>query len=63
LAPLEDLALIHVLNGEQDVSMDILEQLLKMPFGWDTTNTIPLLKIHPYWKPLQNNPRFRKMIQ
>ena len=59
LAPLEDLALIHVLNGEQATAMDILEQLLKMPFGWDTTNTIPLLKAHPYWKPLLNNPRFR----
>ncbi|HYV90559.1 MAG TPA: adenylate/guanylate cyclase domain-containing protein [Chitinophagales bacterium] len=63
IAPLEDLALIHVLNGEQDAAIDILEQLLKMPFGWDTTNTIPLLKIHPYWKPLQNNPRFQKMIR
>jgi serine/threonine-protein kinase len=63
LAPLENLALIHTLLGEQDAAIDILEQLLKMPFGWDITNTIPLYKTYPYWKLLQTNPRFQKMIQ
>jgi len=63
LAPLESLALIYTLLGDQDIAIDILEQLLKMPFGWDLTNTIPLYKTYPYWRLLHNNPRFRKMVQ
>ena len=61
--PLEGLALIYTLLGEQDAAVDILQQLLKMPCGYNLTNTIPLYKNYPYWKPLQNNPRFQKMIQ
>jgi tetratricopeptide (TPR) repeat protein len=63
VSPLENLALIHTLLGEQDAAIDILEQLLKMPFGWDASNTVALYKTYPYWKLLQKNPRFQKMIQ
>jgi TolB-like protein/class 3 adenylate cyclase/Flp pilus assembly protein TadD len=63
LAPLENLALINTLLGQQDAAIDILEQLLKMPCGWDITNTVPLYRTVPYWKLLQNNPRFQKMVQ
>ena len=60
---LESLAIIHTLLGDQDPAIDILEKLLKMPLGWNVTNSIPLYKNYPYWKTLQNNPRFQKMIQ
>ena len=60
---LEGLAIIHTLLGNQDAAIDILEKLLKMPLGWSVTNSIPIYKNFPYWKTLQNNPRFQKMIQ
>jgi tetratricopeptide (TPR) repeat protein len=63
ISPLESLALIHTLLGDQDEAIDILEQMLKMPFAWTMSNTIPLYKIHYYWKPLRSNPRFQKMIE
>jgi tetratricopeptide (TPR) repeat protein len=61
--PMEDMALIHTLLGEQDAAIEILEQLLKMPFGWDMTNSNVLYKTYPYWKSLRNNVRFQKMIR
>ena len=63
VVPLESLALVHAYLGEQDASIDILEKLLKMPRGFVITATIPLYKMHPYWKSLQNNPKFQKMIK
>lgn len=63
IAPLENLALIYTLLGDQDKAIDILEQLLKMPFGWHDSNTVFLYRTHPNWKLLQNNPRFQKIIQ
>ena len=60
---LESMAIIHTLLGNQDAAIDILEKLLKMPLGWSVTNSIPIYKNFPYWKTLQNNPRFQKMIQ
>ena len=62
LGPLENLAISYTLLGDQDTAIDILEQMLKMPLGWNITNSIPLYKNFPYWKSLQNNPRFQKMI-
>lgn len=63
ISPLESLALIYTLAGEQDKAIDILEDLLKMPFAWTMSNNIPLYKLYYYWKPLLNNPRFQKLIQ
>ena len=63
LGPLENLALIHHLLGDEDEAMDILEALLKMPFGFDATNTKPLYKTYPYWKLLQKNKRFIQMVK
>ena len=60
--PFESLALVYTLLGDQDTAIDILEQFLKMPFGWTVTNSVTLYKNYPYWKSLQNNPRFQKMI-
>jgi adenylate cyclase len=63
IGPLQNLALIYTLLDDQDKAIDILEQLLKMPFGWDDSNTIPLYRAYPDWKLLQTNPRFKKLIQ
>ncbi|HET6996821.1 MAG TPA: hypothetical protein VFI06_17630, partial [Chitinophagaceae bacterium] len=63
IGPIQNLALIYTLLNEQDKAIDILEQLLKMPFGWAGTNSIPLYRMYPDWKLLQNNPRFKKLIQ
>jgi adenylate cyclase len=62
-SPLESLALIYTLTGEHDKAVDILQQLLKMPFAWTMSNTIPLYRMHYYWKLLQTNRRFQQMIQ
>jgi len=62
VVPLEGLAVVHTYLGEQDAAIDILEQLLKLPFGGLCNNTIPLYIRYPYWKSLQNNPRFKKLI-
>jgi TolB-like protein/class 3 adenylate cyclase/Flp pilus assembly protein TadD len=63
IGPLENLALIHLLLGDQDEAIDILEQLLKMPFGWDATNSKTLYKTHPNWKLLQKNARFQQLLR
>jgi serine/threonine-protein kinase len=63
IGPLQNLALIYTLLDDQDKAIDILEQLLKMPFGWDDLNSIPLYRTDPSWKLLLNNPRFKKLIQ
>ncbi|MBX7107007.1 MAG: hypothetical protein K1X61_00015 [Chitinophagales bacterium] len=59
----EYMALIYTQLGEQDQAIDILIQMLDMPFGWTMSNTIPLYKMHYYWKPLRNNPRFQKILR
>lgn len=62
VVPIEGLAVVHTYLGEEDKAIDVLEQLLKLPFGGLCSNTIPLYIRHPYWKPLQNNPRFKKLV-
>ena len=63
LLPLEGLALVYTYLGKQNEAIDILEKLLKLPINFSNTTTIPLYKLHPNWKSLQNNPRFKKMVQ
>ena len=61
--PLEGLAIVYTYLGDQDAAIDLLKKLLKLPKDFPNTTTIPLYKRHPYWKSLQNNPKFIKMIQ
>jgi eukaryotic-like serine/threonine-protein kinase len=53
------LARIHILNGDQEQALDVLEPLLKRPYylspGW--------LRIDPTFDPLRSNPRFRKLVE
>ncbi len=53
------LARIYMLVGEPEKALDQLEPLLRIPYylspGW--------LRIDPTFDPLQNNPRFRKLVE
>jgi serine/threonine-protein kinase len=53
------LARIHILNGEQEKALDVLEPLLKRPYflspGW--------LRVDPTFDPLRNNPRFKRLVK
>jgi adenylate cyclase len=62
VSSMEYMALIYTQLGEHDKALDILEQMLKMPFGWTMSNTIPLYKMHYFWKPLKQHPRFQQLI-
>jgi serine/threonine-protein kinase len=56
---IEGLALIYALVGESDSAIDLLEQLLTIP--WDRMS-VGLLRIDPRWDPLRNHPRFQKLL-
>ena len=62
VSSMEYMALIYTQLGEHDKAIDILEQMLQMPFGWTMSNTIPLYRMHYFWKPLKHNPRFQQLI-
>ena len=55
---LHQLARIYVLAGQQDKAIDLLEQLLGIPYylsrDW--------MKIDPNYDPLRSNPRFQKLV-
>ncbi|HYV92583.1 MAG TPA: tetratricopeptide repeat protein [Chitinophagales bacterium] len=61
MVPLEKMALIHTLLGDQDEAIQILGQLMQLPFSSGTTNSIPLLKMSPQWISLRDNPKFKKL--
>ncbi len=53
-----ELVRIHILCGNQEKALDLLEPLLKAPFyltpGW--------LRVDPTFEPLRKNPRFQKLV-
>jgi len=63
MVPMESMALIHTLLGDEDEAVQILDQLMHMPFSWNTTNTVPLLKMSPQWISLRGNAGFRKLSE
>jgi adenylate cyclase len=50
---------IHLLGGEREKALDVLEQVLQEPYflspGW--------LRIDPAFDPLRSHPRFKKLIE
>ena len=60
----EDLARVEAEVGENDRAIARLQTLLKTPYS-SVTHTGPitpaLLRLHPYWDSLRNDPRFQKL--
>jgi hypothetical protein len=55
----EALAKIYVMVDEFDAAIDQLEFLLSRPGEM----SIPLLRLDPFWGPLRNHPRFKKLVE
>ena len=53
------LARIHILAGNHERAIDLLEQLLKVPY----VLTPAWLRIDPSFDPLRGNPRFEKLAR
>lgn len=52
------LARAHVLLGEPDQAIELLEPLLKIP-SWVS---MPALRADPVWRPIWGHPRFRTLL-
>ena len=55
---MEDLAQVYAMTGEQDEALNVLEKLLSIPSMF----SVQVLRLHPVWAPLRNNPRYQKMV-
>jgi hypothetical protein len=53
-----DLAVIHLLLGEHNEALDLIDHLLSVP----ALISVPFLKMHPLLEPLRDNPRFQKIL-
>jgi len=56
---IEDLARVHVVNGEYDAALKYIEDLLALP---SFTFSVKMLELHPVWDPLRTHPRYRALI-
>ncbi|MFQ5524706.1 MAG: protein kinase [Thermoanaerobaculia bacterium] len=56
---LKHLAIVYTRVGEYEAALDELEILLSVPFE---KISIPLVRIEPWWEPLRDHPRYRKLI-
>ena len=55
----KDLARIYVMIGEYHAAIDQLEVVLSIPRqAWD-----PFLQLDPIWDPLQDHPRFQRLLE
>jgi TolB-like protein/class 3 adenylate cyclase/Tfp pilus assembly protein PilF len=56
---LRNLAVIYAWTGEKDLAIRQLEQLLPLygPFSYGQ------LRLHPWWDPLRDDPRFDKLVE
>jgi TolB-like protein/tetratricopeptide (TPR) repeat protein len=55
---LDSLARIHVLAGNHDAAIDLLERLVALPFRLSPA----WLRIDPRYDPLRGNPRFERLV-
>lgn len=58
---LEDRAAIYTIFDEPDPAIELLDELLAMPY--DYSITVPLLRLEPRWQPLQDHPRFQALLE
>jgi hypothetical protein len=57
----EDLAYVEVLVGEKNRAIPRLQRLLGIPY--DNCLTPALLRLHPQWDSLRDDPRFQKLCE
>jgi len=55
----ENLAQIYIIVGQYDEGLDLLEYLLEIP----CLTSVGSLRFHRVWDPLQDNPRFMKLLE
>ena len=55
---LRNLAVIHAWNGEQDLALKQLEDLLQIP----SPISYGQLRLFPWWDPLRSDPRFERLV-
>jgi TolB-like protein/Flp pilus assembly protein TadD len=56
---LVNLAQVHVMVGDTEAAIDLLEKLLAMPAG----GSVGILRLDPTWAPLRSIPRFQRLIE
>ncbi|UCC83054.1 MAG: hypothetical protein JSW46_19215, partial [Gemmatimonadota bacterium] len=57
--PLRRLAQIHVMVGDYEAAIDLLDYLLSIP----SYVSVPYLRLHPMWDPLHDHPRFQALLE
>jgi TolB-like protein/Flp pilus assembly protein TadD len=56
---LQNLTAIYSLVGEREVALDQIEYLLSIP----SQLTVGWLRVHPYWDPFRDHPRFQALLE
>ena len=56
---IEDLARVYVVNGEYDLALKHIEDLLAVP---SFSFSVKMLELHPVCDPLRTHPRYRALI-
>jgi TolB-like protein/DNA-binding winged helix-turn-helix (wHTH) protein/Flp pilus assembly protein TadD len=55
------LAVTYALVGEEDAAIDLLGELLSLPYMLPIS--VPLLRLDPMWDPLRDHPRFQELLE
>ena len=53
------LGVIYAWLGEKDLAIEQIEKATSVPSFWTYGN----LRLHPYWDPVRDDPRFQKILE
>jgi hypothetical protein len=56
---LRNLAITYAWTGEKDLALQQLEEVVKIP----GPISYGQLRLHPWWDPLRDDPRFEKLVE
>ncbi len=56
---LRNLAIIYAWTGEKDLALQQLEEVVRIP----GPISYGQLRLHPWWDPLRDDPRFEKLVE